>query len=668
MKLHGKWIMLVCASVWVACQSARDTSGEVREVDVCVYGGTSAGVVAAYSAQQMGKTVLLIEPGKYLGGMTTGGLGMTDIGNKYAVTGLARLFYRRIGEHYNKFEQWTFPPSVATKTMNRFVEDGGLDVLYQHRITEADVQNRTIQTITLESSENPTENPLVRVRAKQFIDCTYEGDLMARAGVSYFVGREANATFDETLDGVQLLHLHQFPDGIDPYVIEGDSTSGLCWGIQPNTLQPTGSGDKLVQAYNFRLCLTSTPENRRPFERPADYDSTHYELLARALRKMNPSINEVLIFNWGQMPDNKYDVNNRGPLSTDMIGMNYDYPDGDYATRERIWKAHESYTKGLLYFLTHDPRVPESLRKEVGEFGWAKDEFTDNDNFPTQLYVREARRLNGEYIMTQKNCQGEETVGDAIGMAAYGMDSHNCQRIVTNGMVKNEGDVQFHGFPPYPISYQSITPKREECVNLLVPVCVSSTHIAFGSIRMEPVFMVLGQSAGVAAAQAIDEGTSVQEIDVQRLRKKLKEDPYLDGSIPEILVDDSDIDKAGGSGGWKKDQGAHYKSSFVRCANTKPNTDYTFQPVVKQRHHYEVYFYCTALPDAEMPDQMSFDIQCADGLKQATMSPRDHKGTWVSLGTYEFEQGFRNSFIRLVGARSQGPLFADALLLVPRDK
>lgn len=522
-----------------SCQSGdRAGSASVKEVDVCVYGGTSSGVVAAYSAKKMGKSVLLIEPGKYLGGMTTGGLGMTDIGNKDAVTGLARLFYRRIGEHYNKSEQWTFPPSVATATMNRFVKDADLDVLYYRRITDARVKNKRIKSIILEDSEQPDEKPLIQVKAKQFIDCSYEGDLMAKAGVSYFIGREDNKEYDETLNGVQMSVWHQFPDGVDPYLKEGDPASGLCWGIQPNTLKEKGSGDKLIQAYNFRLCLTDNKENQRPFEKPENYDPAKYELLARAIRKMDLHIDNYLLFNWGIMPDNKYDVNNRGPLSTDMIGMNYEYPDGDYTTRERIWQEHVDYTKGLLYFLTHDDRVPLELRDQVSRFGWAKDEFVDNDNFPTQLYVREARRLNGEYIMTQKNCQGEETVKDAIGKGAYGMDSHNCQRIVTNGMVKNEGDVQHHGFPPYPIAYRSITPKREECTNLLVPVCVSATHIAFGSIRMEPVFMVLGQSAAIASSLAIDGNTSVQEIDIPKLLRILKDDPYLDGSIPENIVDE----------------------------------------------------------------------------------------------------------------------------------
>lgn len=658
--------LIFCVSLF-SCQSGKEDSlTSIREVDICIYGGTSAGVVAAYSAKKMGKSVLLVEPGKYLGGMTTGGLGMTDIGNKYAVTGLARLFYRRIGEHYNKFEQWTFPPSVATATMNRFVKDADLDVLYYRRITDAQVQNKRIKSITLEDSRQPDKKTLIRVKAKQFIDCSYEGDLMAKAGVSYFVGREGNEEHDETLNGVQMSLWHQFPDEVDPYLKEGDPNSGLCWGIQPNTLKERGSGDKLVQAYNFRLCLTDNKENQRPFEKPVNYDPAKYELLARAIRKMDLHIDNYLLFNWGMMPDNKYDVNNRGPLSTDMIGMNYEYPDGDYATRERIWQEHVDYTKGLLYFLTHDERVPSKLRDQVSRFGWAKDEFVDNDNFPTQLYVREARRLNGEYIMTQKNCQGEETVGDAIGMAAYGMDSHNCQRIITNGMVKNEGDVQYHGFPPYPISYKSITPKREECTNLLVPVCISSTHIAFGSIRMEPVFMVLGQSAAVASALAINDNTDVQTIDVTKLRKILKENPYLDGSTPEILVDDSDIDKIERSGHWQKSFGAHYKNSFFKSANQKNNCSFTFMPVIKKADTYEVFFYCTALPDQEMPEVMAFDITGKEGTKQVEISPRSHKGSWGSLGTYAFEKGNWTSSIKIDGCRSKGTLFADAIILVPK--
>ena len=633
-----------------------------KEVDICVYGGTAAGVVAAYSARMKGKTVLLVEPGKHLGGMTTGGLGQTDIGNKYAVTGLARRFYRRIGTQYGKPEQWTFPPSAAMKEILRLTDDAQINVLYSHRIIATRKKGTEIRAITLERSDD-THAPHCTVKARQFIDCSYEGDLMARAGVSYFTGRESNEAFDETLNGVQISIHHQFPDSIDPYRIEGDPASGLCWGVAESKLQPAGTGDHCIQAYNFRLCLTDNPANRRPFEKPASYDPDKYELLARATRRMSDDINQYLLFDTS-MPDAKYDVNNKGPLSTDMIGMNYDYPDGDYDTRERIRLEHVEYTKGLMYFLSHDERIPQALRSKVNELGWAKDEFTDNDNFPTQLYVREARRLHGEYIMTQHNCQGDETVGDGVGLAAYGMDSHNCQRIVVNGMVKNEGDVQYGGFPPYPVSYRSLTPRRTECTNLLVPVCISATHIAYGSIRMEPVFMVLAQAAAVAASMAVDNVCAVQNIDVAALRKILRDDPYLDGSTPEILTDDTDIDKVQRQWWWQRRLGNHYKTSYMYSANAPRNSVYTFLPVVKKAGTYAVYFYCTGLPDAELPDVLSLSVRHKDGESRVDITPKTFKGNWTKLGVYDFDQ---QCAVVVNGKETDGPVFADAVLLIPEQ-
>jgi hypothetical protein len=273
-----------------------------------------------------------------------------------------------------------------------------------------------------------------------------------------------------------------------------------------------------VQAYNFRLCLTNNPNNRIDITRPADYDSTKYELLLRQIKSYTPDSLNWQLLHIAPMPNQKTDINNCGGFSSDMIGMNYDYPDGDYATREKIFQDHLSYTKGWLYFLGHDPRMPEHLRNEMLQWGYPKDEYTDNDHFTPQLYIREARRMVSDYVMTQHNCQGHEIVEDVAGMAAYTMDSHNIQRIVVNGMVKNEGDVQIGGFGPYPVSYRSIVPKKSECTNLVVPVCLSASHIAYGSIRMEPVFMVLGQSAATAACMAIDAGSSVQEIDVKKLQ------------------------------------------------------------------------------------------------------------------------------------------------------
>lgn len=661
-KMISSCLLLVC--LFISCNS-HETNGDIKKYDVCVYGGTASGVIAAYSAKKMGKSVVIIEPGKYLGGMTTGGLGATDIGNKFAITGLARKFYRDLGRYYGKFEQWRFAPSAAFKLMDQYVKDANIDVIYYRRIVEANVVNTVIKSIALEDSRYPDEGELLQIEAKQYIDCSYEGDLMAKSGVSYFIGREDNGKYDETLNGSQMSIWHQFPDGVDPYRVEGDPKSGLCWGIQNQKLNEIGKGDQLIQAYNFRLCLSDDKNNSRPFVKPDNYDPDKYELLARAMKKMDSNIANYLLIKDVGVNEGKYDVNNKGPLSTDMIGMNYDYPDGNYETRERIWQEHVDYTKGLMYFLTHDERVPIELRNEVLKYGWAKDEFVDNGNFPTQLYIREARRMNGEYIMTQKNCMGEESVGDAIGMAAYGMDSHNCQRVVVNGMVKNEGDVEYHGFQPYFISYKSITPKREECSNLLVPVCVSSSHIAYGSIRMEPVFMVLGQSAGVAATLAIDQKCRVQEIDVTKLRNILKDNPYLDGSIAEILVDDADIDKISRSGGWSKQIGAHYKNSFLWSPNTGGSSHLSFKPVVKEASVYEVYFYCTNISDDSMPGKMVFEIQCKDGKKMAEIDPKLSKTSWVSLGKYSFEKGFGNSIIKILGDASTGPIFADAILLVP---
>jgi hypothetical protein len=229
------------------------------------------------------------------------------------------------------------------------------------------------------------------------------------------------------------------------------------------------------------------------------------------------------------MPGHKTDINNNGGFSTDMIGMNYGYPEGDGPTRHKIVKAHERYVKGLLYFIGHDPRMPVQLREEMLRFGYPADEYADNDHWSPQLYVREARRMVGEYVMTQANCQGRKVAEDSIGRAAYGMDSHNCQRVVVNGMAKNEGDVQVGGFPPYPVSYRSILPRRTECVNLLVPVCLSASHIAYGSIRMEPVFMVLAQAAATAAVMSIDSRKSLHRLDVRALDKKIADDPLVTG-------------------------------------------------------------------------------------------------------------------------------------------
>ncbi|MDB6135090.1 MAG: hypothetical protein JWM59_3333 [Verrucomicrobiales bacterium] len=557
-------ILLQCPA-WLANAKAAEA-----EADIIVYGGTSGGVTAAIQARRMGKSVILIEPTKFLGGLTTGGLGATDIGNKGAIGGLSREFYRRIRQHYQNDSawtrelkprprqdaddaQWTFEPHVATETYNNWIREAGITVVFSERLNLKDgvrKEGTRITGIVMESG--------AVFKGRVFIDTGYEGDLMAKAGVTYHIGREANNVYGETLNGVQTARAvkHQFTHEVDPWIVPGDPKSGVLPGIQLDPAEPDGSGDRRVQAYNYRLCTTDVPENRLPWPKPADYDPLRFELLLRNFEAGDRRVpwNPV----W--MPNRKTDTNNNFAFSTDNLGMNHHYPDGDYATRERIVKEHRSYTQGLMWTLANSPRVSEPLRAEFQQLGLAADEFPDNDHWPRQLYIREARRMVSDYVMTEKNCLRREVVEDSVGMGAYNMDSHNVRRHLTpQGKVRNEGDIQVPS-KPYPISYRSIRPKESECTNLLAPLTLSASHIAFGSIRMEPVFMVLGQSAATAAALAIDDRTTVQKVDPAKLKARLLADgqvldfiPPADkrtagvalDRIPGIVVDDTAAVRSG---------------------------------------------------------------------------------------------------------------------------
>lgn len=528
---------LAAACLFAIAFLRHTTHAAPRQVDVCVYGGTSAGVIASVAAKRQAKTVLLVEPGRHLGGMTSGGLGWTDFGNKAVIGGMSLDFYRRVGREYGKGDTvWTFEPHVAEKVFKDLVADAGVDVLYEHRIARAGKDGARLKSVTLEHAP-PQEtgapapsalpnDPQVVVEATVFLDCTYEGDLMAASGVGYTVGRESVEKYGEPLNGIRAqTPKHQFLGPVDPYVHPGDPASGLLPLIQEGDGGTPGAGDLRVQTYNFRLCLTKEESNKRPIEAPAHYDPKRYELLARhveSLVKLDklPRLSGHLM-KIDMVTPKKTDINNDGAVSTDYIGMNYAYPDGDYATRGRIWNDHLHYIQGLIYFLRSDPRVPEHVRTEMASWGLCRDEFQDTGGWPHQMYVREARRMVGSYVITQGDCEHRSVAKDSVGMGAYNMDSHNCQRIVQNGVARNEGDVQVAPAAPYPISYRALVPKKNECENLLVPVCFSSSHIAYGSARMEPVFMVLGESAAYAACAAIDGGGAVQDVDYPALRKKL---------------------------------------------------------------------------------------------------------------------------------------------------
>ncbi|MFV0420206.1 MAG: FAD-dependent oxidoreductase [Dysgonomonas sp.] len=670
--MKNKFIFMIISSLIIipslfSCNSNKDA----KEVDICIYGGTSAGVIAAYTAKMMGKSVLLIEPRKNIGGMISGGLGYTDIGNKYVVTGLSRDFYRRLGSHYGKLEQWIFEPSVAESIFNEYIDRANVEVWYGNRLNNVKKTGNSIEEIILEDTYNLSVTKKT-VRAKVFIDCTYEGDLMAKGGVSYTVGREANSIYNETYNGVQVLNGHQFNIEVDPYVIPGDSSSGLLWGINDTEIAEKGSGDKKVQAYNFRIALTDKKENMIPITKPDNYDPQKYELLVRLSEKSDwKGLNNI--FAWSIMPNRKTDINNKGAFSTDMIGANWNYPEANYEERDKIWQEHVDYTKGLLYFVGHNERMPQHIREEIQKWGYPKDEYPNNGNWSHQLYVREARRMIGEKVMTQHHCQGREICDDAVGWAAYTMDSHNCDRQVLNDAVKNEGNVEIGGFGPYPISYKAITPKQTEVKNLLVPVCLSASHIAYGSIRMEPVFMVLAQSSAVAACLAIDKyDRIVQNVNVSDIQKILTENPLADNSLPEILIDNDNEKYVEKIGEWSASKWGGYGTNyFVDDLQGKDNKSIRYNVDIKKKGVYHVYTY---LPKAKgISNQITVTIVTNGEAVENIIRPHDivvegqTSGEWVSLNEYEFSVG-DDSFIEISNEGADGIVVADAVLLIPQNK
>ncbi len=540
-----------------------------KTYDIVIYGGTSAGISAAIQSSRMGKKVVLIEPTNRIGGLTTGGLGQTDIGNKYVIGGISREFYQGIRRFYDNPQNWkwqkrqeymdegqtrtekgedamwTFEPSAALSVYNDMLASEKVDLIFGQRLNRKNgVKKDERRIVSIEM-----ENGIVYT-GKMFIDATYEGDLMASAGVSYSVGRESNDEFGETLNGVQANKIgrslkwtisrngfnHNFIDRVDPYIIKGDPKSGLLPYIKIGRPGVDGEGDKGIQAYCFRMTLTDHPDNRIPFKKPANYNDLNYELLFRNYEAAPGPIEKMYSYGdalipWinSRMPNRKTDTNNQKGFSTDFIGQNHDYPEASYEEREKIRQAHLDYQQGLMWTLANHPRIPQKVREAMSKWGTCKDEYeSGKDGWQQQLYIREARRMKSDYIMTQRNCERIDTVGDPVGMGAYGMDSHHVNRYVdVNGYIQNEGNVEAHVPYPYPISYRSIIPKKSECGNLLVPVCVSATHIAFGSIRMEPVFMVLGQSAATAASLAIDNGKSVQDLDYSLLKSRILADKQI---------------------------------------------------------------------------------------------------------------------------------------------
>ena len=648
--------------------------------DVVVYGGTSAGVIAAVQAKKMGKSVVIVGPDRHLGGLSSGGLGYTDTGNKAVIGGLARNFYHRVWVEYQKDATWAwqrpeafgnkgqgtvamdkdertmwiFEPSVAEKVFEDYVKEFGLTVHRDEWLDRAKgvrMENGRITEITMLSGKT--------FAGKMFIDATYEGDLLAAAGVSYHVGREANATYGETWNGNQvgiLHHGHHFgavKKPVSAYKTPGDPASGLLPRISAEPPGVRGEGDKRVQAYCFRWCATDHPDNRIPFPKPAKYDAAQYELLVR-----------VLDAGWRQtfhkfdlLPNRKTDTNNHGPFSFDNIGMNYDYPEASYERRREIIQEHREYQQGLLWFLANDPRVPADVREEANRWGLPKDEFKDNGHWPHQIYVREARRMVGAFVMTENELTKKQPTPDSVGMGSYTIDSHNVRRYVTpEGNVQNEGDI---GVPisPYSIAYGSLVPKRGECANLFAPVACSASHIAYGSIRMEPVFMILGQSAATAAVMAIDGKLAVQDVPYAALRDRLAADGQVlehassketpkghgngktIGSLPGVTVDDDDAQQ---TGAWKQSSsnGGFFGSGYHHDDKGAGGPAVaSFVAKLPTAGSYEVRL--SVVPNSNRSRNAHVLIHHADGVAElrADLSGTGARDGLLSLGTYRFLAG-----------------------------
>jgi hypothetical protein len=507
--------------------------GATHRFDVVVYGGTAGGVMAAVSAAREGLDTALLEPGHHVGGMVSGGLGWTDYGKKEVIGGYALEFYLRVGRHYQlpRYGQeigWIHEPHVAEDIFREMVQEPGVQLFERSRLREKGGVRKTgaeVAEIFVENGDSFT--------AKVFIDSSYEGDLMAQAGVRYTYGREGSSQYQETLAGVRdRTPLHQFLVDVSPYDAEGR----LLPEISARRPPAPGTADKAVQAYNYRMCFCEVPENRVPFAVPVGYDARRYAVLARLLEARQKAEGRAAaldsVIKVDRLPNGKADINNQGAFSTDYIGGSWDYPDASYARRTEIWQEHKDYVQGFFYFLATDPRVPEGLRREMNRWGLCKDEFTDTGNWPHQLYIRESRRMVGEYVMVQKDLQTDVTKPDPVGMGSYNSDSHNVERIVgPDGFVRNEGDMQV-AVNPYQIPYRIMLPKPAEATNLLVPVAFSASHVAYSSVRMEPQYMILGQAAGVAAKLSISGGTPVQGIPVGTLVDTLKKQGVVLEYVP----------------------------------------------------------------------------------------------------------------------------------------
>ncbi|HEX7653686.1 MAG TPA: FAD-dependent oxidoreductase, partial [Verrucomicrobiae bacterium] len=629
-------------------------------VDVCVYGGTSGGVIAAVKAARLGKRVALIHDKNHYGGMTSSGLGWTDIGHVGTgyIQGMAGDFYARINAKYGANVNYEFEPHVAEAVFNDLLAEAGVQLYPNQSLVSVNKAGTQIRALTTTAG--------IIFTAREFIDTSYTGDLLAAAGVSYTIGREAAAQYGESLAGVRPPDT-SFGAAVSPYLTPGVPASGLIPLIQSNSLSPAGSADMAVQTYNFRMCFTQVASNRLALAAPPNYNAAQYELVARYLQA-NPSLTLNNLMTLGTpLPNSKMDINNSGPVSTDYVGGSAAYAEAGAARRQQIWADHKNYEQGFFYFLATDPRVPAAVRTSMSAWGPCKDEFVDNGGWPWELYVREARRMVSDYVMTQANIFNQVPVTDVVGMGGYFTDSHYCQRILTNGIIVNEGTARGDITVPYPVPYRALVPKTNECSNLLVPWSLSASHIAFCSLRMEPTLMILSQAAATAACLAIDDGVPVQSVNVARLQAQLLRDGQnlgtniLANAATMIFLDNTDAGGVSITGTWTSSASStgFYGPDYLHDGNTnKGAASVTYQPTLPITGGYQVYARWTA--NANRATNAPIDIGFAGGTNTVYVNQTTQGGQWVFLLATNFNAG-TNGFVRIRNGGTTGYVIADAV-------
>lgn len=666
-------LIVAVAAVLAAFLTPADAQTTAVNYDVVVYGATAGGVTAAIAAAHEGRNVALIEPRYHVGGMTSGGLGRTDYGRKQVIGGMALEFYTRLGKHYGEEVSWFFEPGVAERELRAWLREARVDLYFGSRLGGIERTGKRIERISL-------LNGMV-FAAPVFVDCSYEGDFLPLAGISFTWGREGREAYGESLAGrIEYSAKHQFSVPVNPFGEDG-ALLPLVSGGDPGD---PGAADRKVQAYNFRLCMTQVEDNKAPWPKPEGYDPAEWELLRRYLQA-RPELTFEQLCHPAAMPHGKTDTNNNGAISTDFIGGSWGYPNGSYAEQDAIVAAHERYVKGFFYFLANDPSVPPALHAEAQTWGLAKDEFTDTDNWPHQLYVREARRMAGSYVTRQSDLQEDRHKDDSIGMASYNSDSHNVQRFpVTESPLwptgtpsaVNEGDMQV-GVQPYDMPYRSFVPQPGECTNLLVGSAFSASHVAYSSMRMEPQYMIIGQAIGTAASLAIEAGVPVQEIKIQALQEKLHAQGAIlhrDDAVPEfaraadypgIVLDTDDAEVLGR---WSSSSSERPYLGFGYLHDSQagsPENQVVYTATLPSAGNYEVRISYT--PNPNRATAALVRVHAADGIVEKRVNQREMAGEhapFVSLGVFPFAT--EEAVVEIVSTPDAGGyVIADAVQWLP---